>query len=184
MITNQQTINQLGKSLQLWYSLRQALNMRWELVANDGDAHQQTGVASCCWGPLWGCCSRKGLETTLDSWILAENLLFTRSKGHGSGCTTAYSGMHRYLYRVYSLSVQWQHTKPAQLNGGTDTKTVPASKTKGKYAGNTPNTLILANRPRSWKPVCCAVACAPLYAVSLLTVCQSHKQDTKKFEMR
>ena len=109
MITNQQTINQLGKSLQLSYSRRQALNMRWELVANDGDAHQQTGVASCCWGPLWGCCSRKGLETTLDSWILAENLLFTRSKGHGSGCTTAYSGMHRYLYRVYCI------TPPASL---------------------------------------------------------------------
>ena len=30
-----------------------------------------------------------------------------------------------------------------------DTKTVPASKTKGKCAGNTPNTLILANRPTS-----------------------------------
>ena len=45
--------------------------------------------------------------------------------------------------------MQWQHTKPAQLNGGTDTKTVPASKIKGKCAGNTPETLILANRPRS-----------------------------------
>ena len=35
--------------------------------------------------------------------------LFTRSKGHGSGCTTALSGMHRYLYRVYCL------TPPASL---------------------------------------------------------------------
>ena len=31
-------------------------------------------------------------------------LLFTRSKGHGSGCTTALSGMHRYLYRVCCLT--------------------------------------------------------------------------------
>ena len=23
--------------------------MQWEFVANDGDAHQHTGVASCCW---------------------------------------------------------------------------------------------------------------------------------------
>ena len=27
--------------------------------------------------------------------------LFSRIRGHGSGCTTALSGMHRYLYRVY-----------------------------------------------------------------------------------
>ena len=57
--------------------------------------------------------------------------------------------MHHYLYRVYCRTPpQWQHTKPAQLNGGTDTK-MPASQTKGKCAGNTPNTLILANRTRS-----------------------------------
>ena len=43
------------------------------------------------------------------------------------------------------LPVQWQYTKPAHTNGGTDTKTVPASKTKGECACNTPNTLILAN---------------------------------------
>ena len=94
--------------------------------------------------PFYGC-------NKVSGWA---KLLFTRSKGHGSGCTTALSGMHRYLYCVYwsntaRLLVQWQHTKPAQLNSGTDTKTVPASKTKGKCAGNTPNTLILANRPRS-----------------------------------
>ena len=33
-----------------------------------------------------------------------STFLFTRSKGHGSGCTTALSGMHRYLYRVYCLT--------------------------------------------------------------------------------
>ena len=28
------------------------VNMHWEFVANDGDAHQHTGGgASCCWGP-------------------------------------------------------------------------------------------------------------------------------------
>ena len=48
--------------------------------------------------------------------------------------------------------MQRQHTKPAQLNDGMDTK-MPASKSKGKCAGNTPNTLILVNRPRgfSWE---------------------------------
>ena len=30
--------------------------------------------------------------------------LFNRSKGHGSGCTTALSGMHHYLYRVFCLT--------------------------------------------------------------------------------
>ena len=66
------------------------------------------------------------------------SLLFKRSKGHGSCCTTTLRGMHFYLYRVYfltsnttHLSVQWQST----------------SKTKRQCAGNTPNTLILANRP-------------------------------------
>ena len=48
--------------------------MHWEFVANDGDAHQHTGVASCCWGRPWGCCTRIGIETTLDSWFLAEDL--------------------------------------------------------------------------------------------------------------
>ena len=93
----------------------------------------------------------------LNAYVLSvqqENkLMFIRSKGHGSGWTTALSRMHRYLYLLSNtarLLVQWQHTKPAQLlNRGTDTKTVPASKTKGKCAGNTPNTLILANRPRN-----------------------------------
>ena len=41
------------------------------------------------------------------------------------------------------------HKACAQINGGTDTKEVPASKTKGQYAGNISITLILANRPRS-----------------------------------
>ena len=31
-------------------------------------------------------------------------LLFNRSKGLGSGCTTALGGMHRYHYRVYCLT--------------------------------------------------------------------------------
>ena len=30
--------------------------------------------------------------------------LFERSKGHSSGCTTALSGMRRYLFRVYCLT--------------------------------------------------------------------------------
>ena len=37
----------------------------------------------------------------------------------------------------------------AQIDNGTDTKTVPASKIKGQCTGDTPYTLILANRPRS-----------------------------------
>ena len=31
-------------------------------------------------------------------------LLFNRSQGHGSGYTTALSGMHYYIYRVYCLT--------------------------------------------------------------------------------
>ena len=73
-------------------------------------------------------------------------ILFTRSKGHGHGNAPLF--LPCVLSNTAHLPVQWQHTKPAQLNGWTDTK-IPASKTKGKYAGNTPNTLILANRPRS-----------------------------------
>ena len=45
--------------------------------------------------------------------------------------------------------MQWQYIKPAQINGGRDTKTVPASNIKGQCAGKTPNTLILAYRLRS-----------------------------------
>ena len=37
----------------------------------------------CWWGPMFLC---------------------KRSKGHGSGCTKTFSGMHRYLYRVYCLT--------------------------------------------------------------------------------
>ena len=43
-----------------------------------------------------------------------------------------------------NIPVQWQNTKPAQINDGTDTKTEPASKIKGQCAWLTPNTLILA----------------------------------------
>ena len=45
--------------------------------------------------------------------------------------------------------MQRQYTKPAQINSGTDSKTVPASKVKAQCTGNTPDTLIIANRPRS-----------------------------------
>ena len=55
------------------------------------------------------------------------------------------------LSNTAHLPVQWQYTKPAHTIDGTETKTVPASKTKGKCAGNTPNTLILAVRPYSSK---------------------------------
>mgnify|MGYP001799878469 CR=1 FL=1 len=53
------------------------------------------------------------------------------------------------LLNTAHLPVQWQYSKPAQINSGTDSKTVPASKIKGQCAGNTPNTLNLANRTRS-----------------------------------
>ena len=33
-------------------------------------------------------------------------LLFYKSKGHGSGCTTALRGMHSFLYRVYVCIVE------------------------------------------------------------------------------
>ena len=37
-------------------------------------------------------------------WSRQSLLLFNRSKGHGSGCKTALSGMHLYLSRVYFLT--------------------------------------------------------------------------------
>ena len=52
------------------------------------------------------------------------------------------------IYIIAHFPVQWQYTKPAQINSGTDSKTVPTSKIKGQCAGNTPNTSILANSPR------------------------------------
>ena len=67
----------------------------------------------------------------------AKNLLFTWSKGHGSGSPqrNATLSLPCVLSNTARLLVQWQYTKPARHNGGTDTKTVPASKTKGKCAG-------------------------------------------------
>ena len=53
------------------------------------------------------------------------------------------------LSNTAPLPVQWQYTKHAQINGETDIKTEPASKSKGQCAGNAPNTLMLANRPRT-----------------------------------
>ena len=54
----------------------------------------------------------------------------------------------RVLLNTVHLPVQGQYTKPSQINSGTDSKTVHASKIiKGQCADNTPNTLILANRP-------------------------------------
>ena len=83
----------------------------------------------------------------------SERLLFIRSKGRDSLYNSPQRNAPLSLPCVLSntayLPVQWKHTKPAQLKGGMDTETVPASKTKSKCAGNTPNTLILANRLRS-----------------------------------
>ena len=56
-------------------------------------------------------------------------------------CTSIFTLPCVLSYNAH-LPAQWQHTKPAQLNGGTDSKIVPASNTEGQSAGNTPNTLI------------------------------------------
>ena len=53
------------------------------------------------------------------------------------------------LSNTAHFPVQWQYTKLSQINSGLDLKTVIASKIKGQCAGYTPNTLILANTPRS-----------------------------------
>ena len=51
---------------------------------------------------------------------------------------------------MFTMCIAKQHpppcaaTIPAQINGGTDVKTVP-----GQCAGNAPNTLMSANRPRN-----------------------------------
>ena len=54
-------------------------------------------------------------------------------------------------HRTAHLPAQWQYTKPALKNRGTGSKTVPASKIQGQCADNTPNTFILAIRPRTHK---------------------------------
>ena len=71
------------------------------------------------------------------------------TKGHGSGCTTALSGMHLYvdqyvMSNTAQFPLQWQYTNPAHIISITDTNTVPASKIKAHCAGNIPNTLMLA----------------------------------------
>ena len=48
--------------------------------------------------------------------VLTKLLLFNRNKGHGSGCKTAHSGMHRYLTRVYC------RTLPISLCSDSDTQ--------------------------------------------------------------
>ena len=74
------------KSWQLWelfYSDKRWLcqnaayaNMHWEFVANDGDAHQHIGVASCCWAGHENVILEKASEQRLThvSWLLAEDL--------------------------------------------------------------------------------------------------------------
>ena len=63
-------------------------------------------------------------------------LLFNRVEGHGGGCTTALSGMHRYLCGMSFLTPTTHFS--IQINGGTDTITAcPHPR---------PNILILANR--------------------------------------
>ena len=88
---------------------------------------------------------------------LTDLLLFNRSKGHGGDFTTALNGMHRYLLilvlsNTAHLPVQGQYTKPAQINSGTDTKTVQASMIEGQCAGDTPNTLIFIRLRNDSKP--------------------------------
>ena len=67
--------------------------------------------------------------------------LFDRSKGHGSGCTTALSGVHCYFELCVlsnaALPVLWQFPEPAQLISDSSTKLVPASKIKAQSASNT-----------------------------------------------
>ena len=53
------------------------------------------------------------------------------------------------LSNTAHLLVQWQYAKPAQIFSGADTKTVPPFKMKGQCAGNKPNPLVSANRPRN-----------------------------------
>ena len=51
-----------------------ANNEELAVVANDGDVHQHTGVASCCSGQPQEHCTRDGLKTELASWLLANDL--------------------------------------------------------------------------------------------------------------
>ena len=90
----------------------------------------------------------KGISRDASFWNF---LLLKRSKGYGSGCTTALSGMHRCLYHVYCLAPPTSLCSYCTQNPHRSTvewipKHLPTSKTKGKCAGNTPNTLILANK--------------------------------------
>ena len=69
------------------------MNMHSKFFANDRNAHQHTGVASCCLGRPWECVTRGSLETALDSWFLAEDL-----------CVAQWQALHRNLYHYISLN--------------------------------------------------------------------------------
>ena len=69
------------------------------------------------------------------------NILFDRSKGHGSGCSVAVLSLPCVLSNTVHLLVQWQHTKPAQLNGKRIPRQCPHPRPKAN---------VLATHPTLW----------------------------------
>ena len=50
------------------------MSKHWVVILTEQTMPNAQGWLQCCWGRPWGRCTRKGLETTLDSWLLAEDL--------------------------------------------------------------------------------------------------------------
>ena len=69
------------------------------------DIHMYSPCHAGHLGHLWSKHNKPSAVTTFTHRVFSvHNLLINRSKGRGSGCTTALSTMHRYVYRVYCLT--------------------------------------------------------------------------------
>ena len=50
------------------------MSKHWVVILTEQTMPNAQGWLQCFWGRPWGRCTRKDLETTLDSWLLAEDL--------------------------------------------------------------------------------------------------------------
>lgn len=69
----------------------------WGQVVNEWDAHQCKEVASCCWRQRWGWFTKKGLQTALDWWFVAEDL-----------CVAQWYCTSVFCVPIHILKIRWQ----------------------------------------------------------------------------
>ena len=103
----------LQKHPSLWYVQLVSLTTKMDERAKGRGKKQPTSLLSTVPYSMGGTCIYEmPLNKMFQSMItlkwscdeMQRNLLFDRSKGHGSGCTIALSGMHHYIYCVYCLT--------------------------------------------------------------------------------